>query len=329
MRVVITGGAGFLGARLARSLLARGTLAGPDGAQRRIERLVLVDLVRPEGLADPRLEALAGDLGDEALLRRALGGDAASVFHLAAVVSAQAEADLDLGMRVNVDATRRLLDACRALPRPPRLVATSSVAVYGGALPDPVRDDTALRPQSSYGAQKAILELLVSDYARRGLVDGRVLRLPTVSVRPGRPNKAASSFASGIVREPLAGVEAVCPVTPDTRVWILSPRRAVEGLILGHELSAEDLAGVRTVNLPGLSVTAGEMVAALAGVAGPSAAARVRWEPDPLVQRIVGSWPARWDATRAQALGFGADPDFETVIRAYVADELGGAAPPP
>jgi nucleoside-diphosphate-sugar epimerase len=328
MRVVITGGAGFLGSRLARALLARGTLAGPDGAQHPIERLVLLDLVRAEGLADPRVEAVAGDLGDEALLRRALGGDAASVFHLAAVVSAQAEADFDLGMRVNLDATRRLLDACRALPRPPRLVATSSVAVYGGALPDPVTDDTAVRPQSSYGAQKAILELLVSDYARRGFVDGRVLRLPTVSVRPGRPNRAASSFASGIVREPLAGLEAVCPVSPDTRVWILSPRRAVEALVLGHELAAATLGGVATVNVPGLSVTVAEMVAALGGVAGPSAVARIRWQPDPLVQRIVGSWPARWDVARASALGFRADPDFEGVIRAYVADELGGAAQP-
>jgi nucleoside-diphosphate-sugar epimerase len=199
------------------------------------------------------------------------------------------------------------------------------VAVYGGALPDPVTDDTALRPQSSYGAQKAMLELLVSDYARRGLVDGRVLRLPTVSVRPGRPNKAASSFASGIVREPLAGLEAVCPVTAATRVWILSPRRAVEGLVRGHELDAAALGGVRTVNLPGLSVTAAEMVAALGEVAGPAAAARVRWEPDALVQRIVGSWPARWDASRARALGFEADPDFQSVIRAHIADELGGA----
>jgi nucleoside-diphosphate-sugar epimerase len=327
MRVVITGGAGFLGARLARALLARGTLAGPDGDPRPIERLVLVDLVPAAGLSDPRVEVVAGDLGDEALLRRALGADAGSIFHLAAVVSAQAEADLDLGLRVNVDATRRLLDACRALPRPPRLVATSSVAVYGGALPDPVTDDTALRPQSSYGAQKAILELLVSDYARRGLVDGRVLRLPTVSVRPGKPNRAASSFASGIVREPLAGLPAVCPVAPDTRVWILSPRRAVDALVRGHELAAAALGGVRTVNVPGLSVTAAEMVAALAEVAGPAVAARVRWEPDPLVQRIVGSWPARWDVARAQALGFEADPGFASVIRDHVADELGGALP--
>jgi nucleoside-diphosphate-sugar epimerase len=329
MRVVITGGAGFLGARLARALLARGAVAGPDGAPHPVERLVLVDLVTPEGLDDPRVEVIVGDLADDALLRRALGSDAASIFHLAAVVSAQAEADLDLGMRVNLDATRRLLDACRALPRPPRLVATSSVAVYGGALPDPVTDDTALRPQSSYGAQKAMAELLVSDYARRGLVDGRVLRLPTVSVRPGRPNKAASSFASGIVREPLAGLDAVCPVAPATRLWLLSPRRAVEALVHGHELDAAALGGVRTVNLPGLSVSVADMVAALAAVAGPAATARIRWEPDPLVQRIVGSWPARWDVTRARALGFEADPDFEAVIRAHVADELGGRLPAP
>jgi nucleoside-diphosphate-sugar epimerase len=327
MRVVITGGAGFLGARLARAILARGTLAAPDGAQRPVERLVLVDLVHAAGFADPRVEVVAGDLDDDDLLRRALGAGAASVFHLAAVVSAQAEADFDLGMRVNLDATRRLLDACRALPRPPRLVATSSVAVYGGVLPDPVTDDTALRPQSSYGAQKAMAELLVADYTRRGFVDGRILRLPTVSVRPGKPNKAASSFASGIIREPLAGVEAVCPVSPDTRVWLLSPRRAVEGLVLGHELPSAALGDVRSVNLPGLSVTAAEMVRALAEVGGPEAAARVRWEPDPLVQRIVGSWPARWDVARAQRLGFVGDPDFASVIRAHVADAPGGAAP--
>src|SRR6266540_1606934 len=246
MKVVITGGAGFLGRRLARALLERGRLAGPDGAPRELERLVLVDLVPADGFRDPRVEVVTGDLADEALLRRAIGTDTASVFHLAAVVSAQAEADLDLGMRVNLDGTRRLLDACRALARAPRLVSTSSVAVYGGELPALVGDDTPLRSQSSYGAQKAMGELLVADYTRRGFVDGRVLRLPTVTVRPWKPNRAASSFASRIVREPLAGVDAVCPVFPDTPVWVLSPRRAVEGLVLGHELPSAALGEIRS-----------------------------------------------------------------------------------
>ncbi len=311
---------GSSGAGSRASCSSAGVSPVPTGRRARIERLVLLDLVAAEGLDDPRVEVVAGDLADEALLRRVLGADAASVFHLAAVVSAQAEADFDLGMRVNLDGTRRLLDACRALSRPPRLVSTSSVAVYGGALPDPVTDDTAVRPQSSYGAQKAMGELLVADYTRRGFVDGRVLRLPTVTVRPGKPNRAASSFASGIVREPLAGLEAVCPVSPDTRVWILSPRRAVEGLVLGHDLPPAALGDVRSVNLPGLSVTVAEMVRALEVVAGPAAAARIRWEPDPVVQRIVGSWPARWDASRAESLGFAGDRDFASVVRAHVAD---------
>jgi D-erythronate 2-dehydrogenase len=322
MNVLVTGGAGFLGRRLARALLARGTLAGPDGAQERIERLLLLDLAAAEGLDDPRVEAVGGDLADEELLRRVLDPATRSIFHLAAVVSAQAEADFDLGMRVNLDATRRLLDACRRLPRPPRLVATSSVAVYGGELPAVVTDDTALRPQSSYGIQKALGELLVADYTRRGWVDGRVLRLPTVSVRPGKPNRAASSFASGIIREPLAGVEAVCPVPPETRLWLLSPRKAVEGLVLGHELPREALGLVRSVNLPGLSVTVAEMVSALERVAGPEAAARIRWERDPEVERIVTSWPGAWDTARARRLGFSSDPDFDSVVRAYVEDDL-------
>ena len=202
-----------------------------------------------------------------------IDADTCSVFHLAAVVSGQAEADFDLGMRVNLDATRLLLDTCRAVGHRPRVVFTSSVAVYGGTLPEVVRDDTAVNPQSSYGAQKAIGELLVSDYSRKGFVDGRVLRLPTISVRPGRPNKAASSFASGIIREPLNGEASVCPVAPDTRVWLLSPRRAIECLVHGHELPAAALGARRAVNLPGISVSAREMVAALERVAGTDVAA--------------------------------------------------------
>lgn len=325
MKVLVTGGAGFLGGRLARALLGRGTLAGPDGRQEAIERLVLLDLAPAQGFADPRVEVVGGDVADEALLRRVVDDATGSVFHLAAVVSAQAEADFDLGMRVNLDATRALLEACRRLRRPPRLVATSSVAVYGGALPAVVTDDTALRPQSSYGIQKAVGELLVADYTRRGWVDGRVLRLPTVSVRPGKPNRAASSFASGIIREPLSGAEAICPVPPGTRLWLLSPRKAVEGLVHGHELPSAALGGVRSVNLPGLSVTVAEMVAALERVAGREAPARIRWERDPLVERIVSSWPGAWDTSRALGLGFAGDADFEGVVRAYVEDDLAAA----
>jgi D-erythronate 2-dehydrogenase len=327
MRVLVTGGAGFLGVRLARALLARATLTGPDGSPERIERLTLLDLAPADGLADPRVDSVAGDVADGDLLRRLVGADTGAVFHLAAVVSAQAEADFDLGMRVNLDATRRLLDACRRLPRPPRLVATSSVAVYGGELPAVVQDDTALRPQSSYGAEKAMGELLVADYTRRGWVDGRVLRLPTVSVRPGKPNRAASSFASGIIREPLSGVEAACPVSPETRLWLLSPRKAVESLVLGHELAPSALGAVRSVNLPGLSVTVAEMIASLGRVAGPEVAARIRWERDPLVERIVSSWPGAWDTSRARRLGFTGDADFDALVRAYVEDELGAARP--
>jgi nucleoside-diphosphate-sugar epimerase len=322
VNVVITGGAGFLGRRLARKLLERGTLKGPDGTDHALGRLVLVDIVAAAGFDDPRVQTIAGDIGDLALLRKLIDGDTASVFHLAAVVSAQAEAEFDLGMRVNLDASRALLDACRATGRAPRVVFTSSVAVYGGQLPDIVADDTALNPQSSYGAQKAIGELLLADYTRKGFVDGRVLRLPTISVRPGQPNKAASSFASGIVREPLNGVEHICPVAPHVPVWVLSPRRAIDALVLGHELSSGELGMRRAINVPGISVRVSDMVSALRAVAGDKVAKRVRFAPDPAVQRIIASWPPRWETQRAEQLGFRGDADFESIIRAYIEDEL-------
>ena len=221
-------------------------------------------------------------------------------------------------MRINLDASRLLLDICRELGHKPKVVFTSSVAVYGGKLPDVVLDSTALNPQSSYGTQKAIGELLLNDFSRRGFVDGRVLRLPTISVRPGKPNKAASSFASGIIREPLNGEPSVCPVAPATRLWLLSPRRAIESLIAGHELQAASLGDSRTVNLPGLSVNVGEMLAALEKVAGRDTAARVTFAPDPAVERIIKSWPGAWDVTRARGLGLSADADFESIIKSYV-----------
>jgi nucleoside-diphosphate-sugar epimerase len=323
MHVVITGGAGFLGRRLTSRLLERGSLTGPDGVSHAIERITLVDVMAPAPLRDARVTCIAGDIANVALLERAVDRTAVSIFHLAAVVSGMAEADFDLGMRVNVDASRALLDVCRALGHRPRVVFASSVAVYGGDLPDVVLDRTALLPQSSYGAQKAIVELLLSDYTRRGFIDGRVLRLPTISVRPGRPNAAASSFASGIIREPLNGEDAICPVPADTRLWLLSPTTAIECLIALHDASPTSLGLNRIVNGPGLSVTAGEMVAALERIAGPDVAARVRWERDPRVERIVASWPGAWDTSRARALGLPSDASFEAVVRRYTEETRG------
>lgn len=322
MRVVITGGAGFLGQRLARKLLLRGTLCGPGGAQQRIECITLLDVVAAAGFDDPRVRVIAGDIADPSVLRGAIDGGTSSVFHLAAVVSGQAERDFDLGMRVNLDASRLVLDTCRFAGSKPRVLFTSSVAVFGGELPETVQDTTALNPRSSYGAQKAIGELLLADYSRRGFVDGRVARLPTISVRPGRPNQAASSFASGIIREPLNGEDAICPVGGDTRLWLLSPRRAIECLVAVHDLPGESLGTNRIVNLPGISVTVDQMVSALRVVGGAEAVALIRWQRDAAVERIVGSWPCAWDLTRSAALGLSGDVDFESVVRAYVEDEL-------
>ena len=245
-----------------------------------------------------------------------------SVFHLAAIVSGQAEADTDLGYRVNLDGTRAVLDACRALRTCPRLVFASSLAVYGGELPPAVGDDTPLTPQTSYGTQKAIGELLVNDYSRKGFVDGRALRLPTVVVRPGRPNRAASTFASSIIREPLAGRDAVCPVSPDTVMALASPRRVVDGLLRAHDLPADAFGASRSLQLPGFSVTVGEMAAAVRRAGGATVHARIRWEPDPQIQQIVSGWPPALDAPRAAALGFTADSGIDEVVQAFIEDDL-------
>lgn len=322
MKILITGGAGFLGQRLARKLLERGTLALEGGKSQTITQLDLLDVVKTDALQDPRVRSLEGDIADPAVLRQAIDSETRAIFHLAAIVSGQAEADFDLGMRINLDASRALLETCRALGHKPRVIFTSSVAVYGGNLPDTVRDDTALNPQSSYGTQKAIAELLLADYTRRGFVDGRVLRLPTISVRPGRPNAAASSFASGIIREPLNGEPAVCPVGADTRLWLLSPRGAIQALIAGCELDADAMADRTPINLPGVSVTAAEMAQALREVAGDEVADRISWQADARVERIVGSWPGRWDTSRATRLGLTGDGSFADIVRAYMADDL-------
>jgi len=320
MRVVITGAAGFLGSRLARALLERGMLTDARGDTRAIRELVLVDVVVPATQGDARVRAVHGSLDDAALVESVVTSDTASVFHLAAVVSSQAEADFDVGMRVNVDATRLLLERCRACTMPPKFVFASSLAVFGGTLPDPVPDDAAVTPQSSYGTQKAIGELLVNDMSRKGFIDGRSLRLPTIVVRPGKPNKAASSFASGIIREPLAGILATCPVAPTTRMWVQSPRAVIANLLVGHEADAARLPVLRAINVPGISVAVGDMVAALRAVAGDAVAQLVRWEHDPAIDRIVSTWPARFEANAGSALGMRHDDDFESIVRAHVRD---------
>jgi D-erythronate 2-dehydrogenase len=324
MDVVITGGAGFIGKKLAKALLERGALETGPGPQR-IERLALFDVVEAEGLPDDRrLRLVAGDITDLAEVHKVIRDSVAGVFHLAAIVSANAEQDFDLGMRVNLEGTRNVLEACRALPQPARLVFASSVAVYGGDMPEALDDGTILTPQTSYGAQKAIGELLLNDYSRKGFVDGRALRLPTIVVRPGKPNKAASTFASSIIREPLAGEQAICPVTRDAAMYVLSPRRVIAALIRAFELPAQAFGATRMLTLPGITVSIGEMVDALQAVAGEGVARRIRWEPDPAIQKIVAGWPAAFDARRARAMGFEADPDFAAIIRAHIEDELGG-----
>jgi len=321
MRVVITGAGGFLGARLLRRLAADGTLDG-----RPVGEVVLFDAHPPQTVpADapfPILSA-AGDIADPAAVAALFAGGADAVFHLAAVVSGQAEADFDLGMRVNLDGTRAVLEACRALPAPPRLVFASSLAVFGGGNAGVVGDDTPARPENSYGAQKAAGEILVGEYARRGFVDGRALRLPTVIVRPGAPNAAASGFASSIVREPLQGFPAVCPVEVRTEMWVLSPRRAVDALVRAHDLPASAWGTNRVLNLPGLTVSVAQVIDAVRAVGGDRAANLIRWQPDERVRRIVYGWPARFAPERGLALGFRADADAHEIVRAFAEDELG------
>jgi len=322
MHVVITGGAGFLGRRLTRTLLDRGTLANAAGHQQALDRITLVDVVEPAGFDDARVSTVVGDIADPALLARAIDSETTSVFHLAAIVSGMAEADFELGMRVNIDASRALLDLCRAGGRRPRLVFASSVAVFGGKLPPVVDDDLAVVPETSYGTEKAIVELLVNDYARRGFVDGRTLRLPTICVRPGRPNAAASSFASGIIREPLNGQAANCPVDPATRLWLLSPTNAMACLIALHDADAVTLGNNRIVNGPGLSVTVTEMIAALERIAGTDVTRRITYDRDPRIERLVDTWPGKLAATRADELGLPRDPDFDAIVRSYISEEI-------
>lgn len=310
MKVLVTGAAGFLGQRLVQALLDH-PVGWPD-----VTQVVAVDRV-PIGLDDARVDARVGSIEDAAFIETIVDADVDVIYHLAAVLSGEAEASFDLGVRVNVDATRHLLERCRTLGGSPRFVFASTVAVFGGPLPDVVPEDMALRPQSSYGTEKAIAELLVSEYSRKGFVDGIVCRLATVTVRPGQPNSALSSFVSGIIREPVAGLPSLCPVPLDTRLWISAPSTVTRNLLHAARVSAADLGPVRTVTLPGLTTTPADMLDSLERHAGAEARALVQCEVDEAVSRIVCGWAGGFDVRRALALGFAGDQDVDAIVREF------------
>ena len=313
MQIIVTGGAGFLGSRVIRALLAG---AGKKEGLPGFDRIVSVDLA-PCPVDDARVSSVTGDIADPGFVRGLVTADTVGIYHLAAVLSGQSEQDFDLSMRVNVDGTRALLEAARATGRAPRFVFASSLAVFGGEMPAVVPEVMATMPASSYGAQKAIGEILVNDYSRKGFVDGRVCRLPTIVVRPGKPNSAASSFASGIIREPLAGIASNCPVPLDTKMWLSSPDVVVSNLVHALAVPGERIGGWRVLNLPGICVTVGQMLESLERVGGPAPRALVTEQPEQRVIDIVCSWPGDFEVSRPLALGFTRDGDFDAVVQQY------------
>jgi nucleoside-diphosphate-sugar epimerase len=322
MKVLIIGGAGMIGRKTAERIAADGHLGG-----KAVDAITLYDVVPatvPAGAKMP-VKVLTGDLPAPGEAEKLVADKPEVIFHLAAIVSGEAEQDFEKGYRINLDGTRGLLEAVRATGHKPRVVFSSSVAVFGAPFdPNGIGDEFLNAPLTSYGTQKAIGELLVSDYSRKGFLDGISIRLPTICVRPGKPNKAASGFFSNIMREPLAGQEAVLPVSDSVRHWHASPRAAVGFM---QHAATMDLAAVgprRALSMPGLSVTVAEQIEALRKVAGDKVVARIRREFDPFIDKIVAGWPARFTAKRAQALGFTADASFEDIIRIHIEDELGG-----
>lgn len=324
MHILITGGAGFVGVRLARTLVAQGTLALNGAAPQKIQTITLADRAAAPAdlLADDRIVSLVGDLNDLLSEGKLPTKDTHVVFHLAAAVSGECEADFDLGMRSNYEATRSLLEACRALKTKPTVVFASSLAVFGKVpgfpMPALIEDDTLPTPQSSYGTQKLIGENLVADFGRKGFITARSVRLMTVSVRAGKPNGAASGFLSGMVREPLAGLKAACPVPADTLIALASPARTVEGIIRAAEVSSEAWGPLKAVNLPALCTSVGDMAAALERVAGKTATDLLDWTPDPAILKLVETWPGVVASDRANKLGLQADTDYEAIIRDYI-----------
>jgi D-erythronate 2-dehydrogenase len=322
MHILITGAAGMIGRKLTERLVIDRALVGQP-----VDKLTLIDIVapaRPAGFSD-HVKTRAADLADPGVADKAVSERPDVIFHLAGVVSGEAETDFEKGYRVNLDGTRALLEAVRALKGyKPKFVFTSSIAVFGAPFPDAIPDEFHLTPLTSYGTQKAMCELLLADYTRRGFLDGVGIRLPTICVRPGKPNKAASGFFSGIIREPLAGQEALLPVADTVRHTHASPRAAVGFLIHAAGLSREQIGPRVNLSMPGVSCTVGEQIEALKRVAGDKVAARIRRAPDPLVERIVSGWAERIEAKRALALGFKAEQSFDDIIRAHIEDELGG-----
>ncbi len=317
MRVLVTGAGGMIGRKLTQALAAEPTLMGKT-----VTAVTLHDIVTPSAPdnAPFAVRTVAGDLADPAIIDDMTADKPDVVFHLAAVVSGEAETDFAKGYSSNFDGPRMLFDALRISGHRPRVVFTSSIAVFGAPFPDVIPDDFHLCPLTSYGAQKATGELLLADYTRREFFDGIGIRLPTIAVRPGKPNKAASSFFSGIIREPLAGQEAICPVDASVRHWMASPASAVGFLIHAANLPAGAASPRPNLTMPGLAITVGEMVKALEETAGAEVAARIRWEPDPFIQRIVAGWPRAFTAERAQELGFKAETDFRDIVKAHMSD---------
>ncbi len=322
MRVVILGAAGFLGKKLAKALLAKGTIKDGLGQTKDIKKLVAFDKFKADLETDDRLELVTGDVTDQATLEQLILPETDVIIHLAAIVSGEAEQNFDLGMQVNLHATQTLLEICRNLSKAPKFLFASSVAVFGGDMPEVIQDNTAATPQSSYGAQKAICELLINDYSRKGFIDALVLRFPTIVVRPGKPNAATSTFASSIIREPLQGQKALCPVSGDTRLWILSPRQAIRTAVKALDMDSSSLGSNRTLSLPGITVSVQEMVASLESIAGKEVANRIEWQSDPFIQKIVGSWPSRFTAHRALELGFEPDASMNEIIQNFIEDDL-------
>ncbi|MBV9757658.1 MAG: SDR family oxidoreductase [Alphaproteobacteria bacterium] len=328
MHVLITGAAGMIGRKLTSRLVAEGGIAG-----RAIAAFTLLDVVAPEQPAgfSGAVNARAADLSAPGEAARAVAERPDVIVHLAAIVSGEAEADFEKGYRVNLDGTRALFEAIRLSGQQqaykPRVVFTSSVAVFGAPFPDAIGDEFFTTPLTSYGTQKAIGELLLSDYSRRGFFDGIGIRLPTICIRPGKPNKAASGFFSNILREPLVGEEAVLPVSEDVRHWYASPRAAVGFLVHAASIELGPLGWRRNLNMPGLSATVGEEIAALRKAAGEKAVRLIRREPDATIARIVEGWPRNFDTRRALGLGFRAETSFDEIVRAHIEDELGGKIP--